>query len=110
MKALSRDEIQTLVGRIETSALDIDSWNKLYDEFSTKNATLSFPLGEIQNPKLSWYMKTWKSKMIIEDQGFEETDSVKTMPLEGKASVSLCLIDAILAYQEFDEMRCVIHV
>ncbi len=105
-RILDKKEIAMMTLELEEAGGKGESaWNRVWSEYTERKARLEFPLGEVMNPKISGYVWAWKMRNILQTKAITEKDKFKAQGLEGKISVQIPLLSALLAWRELPEHR-----
>jgi len=105
-RIIPKKEIQEMVKELEQASIGgIKTWEPVYKEYTSRKALIEMPVGELMNPKIGGYVWTWGLTKEIRLGDITETDRFKAHGLEGKASVPVNLLTAILVWKELPEFR-----
>jgi len=104
-KRLSREEIKDLIKKMEAATENLKSWEEFFNKYSQRKALIEFPLGELFNPNIRGYLWAWQMAGKIQTKPITEKDRFKAQGLEGKASIPVDMVTALLVWRELPEYR-----
>lgn len=105
-RILTEKEIAMMLLELEEAGGKGESaWNRVWNQYTQRKALLEFPLGEVMNPKISGYAWAWNMRKILKTKAITEKDRFEAQGLEGKVSVQIPLLSALLAWRELPEHR-----
>ena len=99
MKILKEAEVEKILNDLQ------ENFNGTYDEYRKMNVRLEFPLGEVMNPNIAGFIWAWNLQNKIKTESISKKDRFNAQGLEGKATIELDLVGAVLAYQELPRFR-----
>jgi len=95
-----------LIDELKTAAQNSILWEKTWNKYAHIQALLSFPSGELMNPRIEEFLIGWEMNHVVQyGCPIVLDDRFNAQGLEGCVRVQTDLITALKAYQELPRYR-----